>query len=129
MGGFAMETTEREQTSGKPVMVLALLALGAGAAGMVLSFWFLASRHPLDVLAGAAGLVAGSVLLGAGLLALAVLSRSPGTSELLARALRCFQLLGPPLVAMVSGPVLYFGFLFAGIFILPIVLILCAVWA
>ena len=45
-----------------------------GAAGMAASFWFLASSHPLDVVAGAAGFVAGSLLASAGLVALSLTS-------------------------------------------------------
>jgi hypothetical protein len=63
--------------SGKPILVLAFLTFLAGAVGMAISFLFLASTSHLDVLAGAAGFVAGSVLLAAGLLAVAVLVRLP----------------------------------------------------
>jgi hypothetical protein len=44
----------------------------AGIAGMAVSFMFLASGHPLDVLAGAAGFIAGSILVAAGLLSIAL---------------------------------------------------------
>jgi hypothetical protein len=45
-----------------------------GAAGMAISFVFLASAHPLDVVAGAAGFVAGAMMLAAGLVSLSLLS-------------------------------------------------------
>ncbi len=61
----------------RPVQTLAWLTFLAGGAGMAISFLFLASAHPLDVLAGAAGFVAGAVLAAASLLALAVLSGAP----------------------------------------------------
>jgi hypothetical protein len=64
------------QPSRRWVHLLAALTFAAGAGGMAVSFFFLASSHPLDVLAGAAGFVAGSVLAAAGLLSLAVLTRS-----------------------------------------------------
>ncbi len=57
-------------TSRAPASLLATLVLLAGAGGMAISFLFLASSHPLDVLAGAAGFIAGSILLAAGTLAL-----------------------------------------------------------
>jgi hypothetical protein len=58
---------------------LSSLSLLAGAGGMVVSLLFLASSSHLDVLAGAAGFVAGSVLAAAGIVALAILGRSPAT--------------------------------------------------
>jgi hypothetical protein len=57
-------------TSRTPASLLATVILLAGASGMTISFLFLASSHPLDVLAGAAGFVAGGILLAAGTLAL-----------------------------------------------------------
>jgi hypothetical protein len=56
----------------KSVRALALGTFASGAGGMALSFLFLASADPLDVLAGAAGFVAGAILAAAGLLVLAV---------------------------------------------------------
>jgi len=46
--------------------MLAMLTFCAGVVGMVISFVFLASASALDVLAGAAGFVAGSILAAAG---------------------------------------------------------------
>lgn len=60
----------------KPLRCLSALTFVAGAAGMILSFAFLASSHPLDVTAGAAGFVAGAVLVAAGLTALSLQGRS-----------------------------------------------------
>src|SRR5262245_38218562 len=76
--GVFMATTARVLSSGRAVRTLALLTFLAGAAGMAVSFLYLASEHRLDVLAGAAGFVAGSVLAGAGLLSVAVLTRPAG---------------------------------------------------
>jgi hypothetical protein len=61
--------------SEKSVLVLALLTLAAGAGGMAISFLFLASADSLDVLAGAAGFIAGAILMAAGLLTIAVLGQ------------------------------------------------------
>lgn len=61
----------------RPIALLASLMLIAGVAGMAMSYLYLASSHPLDVQAGAAGFIAGSVLTGAGLLSLAGLTRAP----------------------------------------------------
>jgi hypothetical protein len=73
-----VKTAEATLPSGKPVVLLALLTFLAGAGGMAMSFLYLASTSHLDVLAGAAGFVAGSVLVAAGLLAVAILVRLPG---------------------------------------------------
>jgi hypothetical protein len=59
----------------KSITQIARLTFMCGGAGMALSLWYLASSHPLDVLAGAAGFVAGAVMIAGGLLSLAVLSR------------------------------------------------------
>jgi hypothetical protein len=48
---------------------------------MTVSFLFLASAHPLDVLAGAAGFVAGAVLVAAGLIAISVYRLFPLAAE------------------------------------------------
>ncbi len=60
---------------------LALLTLAAGAAGMLMSFLFLASANHLDVLAGASGFVAGAILVAAGLLSSTALSRTTAASR------------------------------------------------
>jgi hypothetical protein len=72
-----MHVLESSQPSGKPVLLLASLALVGGTGGMAISFLFLASMNHLDVIAGGAGFVAGSILVAAGLLSIAALSPSP----------------------------------------------------
>ncbi|HKI36990.1 MAG TPA: ferritin-like domain-containing protein [Gemmataceae bacterium] len=68
-----MQVVERVLPAGRPVFVLAALTFAAGVGGMAISFLFLASAHHLDVLAGAAGFIAGSVLVTGGLLSIALL--------------------------------------------------------
>src|SRR5262245_37472905 len=51
---------------------LAALTFTVGAFGMAISFLFLASAHHLDVLAGGAGFLAGSILVAAGLVSLSL---------------------------------------------------------
>jgi hypothetical protein len=54
--------------------VLAPLAVLVGVIGMPASFLYLASSHNQDVLAGVAGFIAGSVLVGSGLVSMAILA-------------------------------------------------------
>jgi len=54
---------------------MSALAIGAGATGMVISFGFLASVSFEAITAGMSGFVAGAILIGSGLVALALLSR------------------------------------------------------
>jgi hypothetical protein len=54
--------------------VLSVLAMLAGAAGMAMSFLYLASSSIADITAGTSGFVAGSVLIGCGLLSLTLLA-------------------------------------------------------
>ncbi len=75
-----MQAIARTQQGVKFVAVLASLVLAAGVGGMLVSFAPLASAEALDVVAGAAGFVAGAVLAGAGLVSIAVLERSPQAS-------------------------------------------------
>jgi hypothetical protein len=56
----------------KPVFAVATLSLAAGITGMAISFLFLASAHYLDVMAGAAGFIAGSILATGGLVSISV---------------------------------------------------------
>jgi hypothetical protein len=58
-------------------LVLAVGAIVAGFAGMGASFLFLSSSVPNEVSAGAAGFVAGSVFLAAGLVSLTLLATAP----------------------------------------------------
>src|SRR4051794_18505329 len=70
-----MHVLAQDQPAAPVVRRLAALTFAAGALGMGMSFVFLASSDHRDVLAGAAGFVAGAILSAAGLFALAVLSR------------------------------------------------------
>jgi hypothetical protein len=72
-----MHITEPILASRKSALAVSVVTFALGAAGMGMSFLFLASTDYLDVIAGAAGFVAGSVLVAAGLLASAILNRSP----------------------------------------------------
>ncbi|HEY7311244.1 MAG TPA: hypothetical protein VH643_17920 [Gemmataceae bacterium] len=112
-----------------PIVFLAVLAMLAGAGGMVVSFLFLASSSQLDVIAGAVGFLAGAILIAAGLLSLAVLSRSSTTSKAATHAAGCLVTLIPPTVAILGWPGLYFAVSLAVIFIMPFVLIGCVGWA
>jgi hypothetical protein len=79
-----MYAVKQVRPSGKTLFGLAALTYGAGAIGMLASFFYLASSSRLDVAAGAAGFVAGSVLAAAGLLSMTSLLRTPaqiGTIE------------------------------------------------
>ena len=62
-------------------LAMSLLALGAGALGMVLSFLYLASSSMADIAAGTSGFVAGAVLIGSGLLSLTILAARPARPE------------------------------------------------
>jgi hypothetical protein len=59
---------------------LAVLVFAAGVCGMGMSFLFLGSNGNAENIAGLAGFVAGSILVGSGLIALALLAdpRRPG---------------------------------------------------
>ncbi|HZN42042.1 MAG TPA: hypothetical protein VFD82_24795 [Planctomycetota bacterium] len=54
---------------------MSALAVSVGATGMVVSFGFLASVSFEEITAGMSGFVAGAILIGSGLVALALLSR------------------------------------------------------
>jgi hypothetical protein len=56
----------------RPVVTLSSLTFFCGVGGMAISFLFLSSSHPLDVLAGASGFVAGSVLAASGLISISL---------------------------------------------------------
>ena len=72
-----MHASARLPLPTQPLGCFAVLTFVAGAAGMVVSFAFLASSHPLDVTAGAAGFVAGAVLVASGLVSLSLQRRLP----------------------------------------------------
>src|SRR5690348_13837733 len=76
-----MNTLARPLSSMRTILALAGLTFIAGTSGMAVSFVFLSSASNLDVIAGAAGFVAGSVLAASGLLSIAVLRRSPVGSD------------------------------------------------
>src|SRR4051794_32961617 len=75
----SMDAVEQAPGAERPWLALSVLTLVVGAGGMGVSFLFLASANHLNVIAGAAGFVAGSVLAAAGLLSLTIQSRAPGT--------------------------------------------------
>jgi hypothetical protein len=75
-----MQSVARVLSARKPVFAVAALTFAAGVGGMAISFLFLASANPLDVLAGAAGFVAGAILAAGGLVAIA-LRPTPLTGE------------------------------------------------
>jgi hypothetical protein len=54
--------------------VLSGLAIIAGGLGMPMSFLYLASSSMADITAGTSGFIAGAVLIGSGLISLAILS-------------------------------------------------------
>ncbi len=69
-------------TSLRPIcLVLAMLTILAGAGGMSMSFWSLASSHAANIAAGQAGFVGGAVLLGSGLVSLSLLASRGGRSS------------------------------------------------
>jgi hypothetical protein len=55
-------------------LVFSALAMLAGGAGMLMSFFYLASREMEDITAGTSGFVAGAILIGAGVVLLAIIS-------------------------------------------------------
>jgi hypothetical protein len=55
-------------------LVLSGVAIVAGGLGMPMSFLYLASASMADITAGTSGFVAGAVLIGAGLISLAILA-------------------------------------------------------
>lgn len=59
-------------------LVLSACAIGAGCLGMVASFLYLASSSMADITAGTSGFIAGSVLVGSGLISLTLLAITPG---------------------------------------------------
>jgi hypothetical protein len=66
----------------RPVcLILSSGALLLGAAGMVLSFLYLASSSMADITAGTSGFIAGSVLIGSGLISLTLLASRPAQAE------------------------------------------------
>jgi hypothetical protein len=58
-----------------PFHLAAILAMVLGAMGMAVSFHYLSLTDPRDIAAGNAGFIAGSVLIGSGLISLCLLVR------------------------------------------------------
>lgn len=58
-------------------LILSGGAVLMGGAGMVLSFVYLASSSMADITAGTSGFIAGSVLIGSGLISLSMLATRP----------------------------------------------------
>jgi len=81
-----MKPNEHIMAVAKSFFVLPALTFLAGVGGMAMSFWFLASAHPLDVFAGAAGFIAGAILAAGGLVSIAVGRRLPAADETAAAA-------------------------------------------
>jgi len=79
------------------VGTLPALVFAAGVAGMAMSFVFLGSSHPLDVTAGAAGFIAGAVLVAAGLVSLSIQRTAARVTHLPARAAGRSADFAPPL--------------------------------
>jgi hypothetical protein len=108
-----------------PLAVLSILALLTGVAGMCISFLYLHSRRVEDVMAGAAGFAAGSAFIAGGLIALAVLSRSPATNRKVFQALAAQLVFVPPFIMMLAWPILFFSFFIIGILLIPVVAVVC----
>jgi hypothetical protein len=69
---------ERTVPSSRVSYYFGLLVLASGAGGMAVSFAFLASNQEADLIAGAAGFIAGSILVAAGQLSLTLQDRAVG---------------------------------------------------
>jgi hypothetical protein len=72
-----VQTNVKVLPARKRAFALAVLTFLAGVSGMGISFLFLASAHPLDVIAGAAGFIAGSILAAGGLISISTLRPAP----------------------------------------------------
>ena len=71
-----------ESSSLRPLcLILSGGAVLIGGAGMVLSFIFLASSRMADITAGTSGFIAGSVLIGSGLVSLSMLATRPSSQD------------------------------------------------
>jgi hypothetical protein len=82
-----------------------------------------------DVMAGAAGFVAGAILVAAGVLSLTIQSRSAATREAAERVVRCLAVFLPPASAALVWPVAYFWVDLWCVAIMPVVLLGCVIWA
>jgi hypothetical protein len=68
----------------RSLTLVSFLIVACGIAGMVTSFVYLASNHYFDLIAGAAGFVAGSIFVSGGLIAAALLVRGPAREDAVA---------------------------------------------
>jgi hypothetical protein len=75
---------------------LAALTFAAGASGMATSFLFLASAHHLDVIAGAAGFIAGSILAAGGLISMSVQRATLRADDQITTADEALVTINPP---------------------------------
>jgi hypothetical protein len=89
-----MAITKEITTSRRSMLFLTWFIFGMGVIGMAISFAFLASANSLDVIAGGAGFIAGSVLVAAGILTEAILHRS--LVESTGQVLRPSAIFAPP---------------------------------
>ncbi|HEV3384837.1 MAG TPA: ferritin-like domain-containing protein [Gemmata sp.] len=81
----------------RPVFALSSLTIICGTAGMAISFLFLSSSHHLDVLAGSAGFIAGSVLAAGGLISISLQRSIPKYDKPQSPSSRKVIELDPPL--------------------------------
>jgi hypothetical protein len=72
-----MSTCVKIRPATRSVQLLSVSTFATGICGMAMSYVFLSSNHHLDVLAGAAGFVAGSIFVSGSLVAIAFLTRTP----------------------------------------------------
>src|SRR5207248_1693663 len=93
----AMQAILRVFPRVKTAYPLAAMTFIAGASGMAVSFLFLASAHHLDVIAGAAGFIAGSILAAAGLISISLQGSPLRAGEQRATADEALPAITPPL--------------------------------
>jgi hypothetical protein len=92
-----MQAISRIHPQVKIIYPLAAVTLVAGAGGMAVSFLFLASAHHLDVIAGAAGFIAGSILAAGGLISISVQRAKLRAGEQYATGTEALATIDPPL--------------------------------
>src|SRR5438552_3894054 len=91
-----MQTLAKTLPGVKTPHALAVMTFLAGASGMAVSFLFLASAHHLDVIAGAAGFIAGSILAAGGLISISVQKAPLQTGEQNGPADESLATINPP---------------------------------
>jgi hypothetical protein len=92
-----MQAISRINPQVKITYPLAAVTFVAGAGGMAVSFLFLASAHHLDVIAGAAGFIAGSILAAGGLISISVQRAKLRAGEQYATETEALATIDPPL--------------------------------